>query len=112
MITLKIRGALKELLTHGWDVYLDSTNVQTGTAMYWALLGWQAGARVRIVDLTTIPMTQCIQNDWNRRLSGGRYVGESIIRGMGEEYLREARATIERLRTMDALVSTPDQWRH
>lgn len=62
-ITVMMTAAAEALLRHGWDVGVDSTHIQPGTAAVWVELAQRPGVRVEILDLTHITAETCIQRD-------------------------------------------------
>lgn len=69
----------------GWDVIADTTNVQPGALDRWRAVAVRAGARCVVVDLTGVPVEQCLANNAARAAAGGRDVPEQVIRAMHGE---------------------------
>lgn len=86
---IAIRDAqILALLQAGGDVVSDDTNLPARTVRDLAKLARQAGADVRIRDFTDVPLEVCIERDAARVKS----VGEDVIRGMYDRFLRGGRA--------------------
>ena len=71
-----------ELLRRGAIVVIDATNMHPSDAARWERIGAETGCPVRCIDLTEVGVDECIRRDLARRDSGGRYVGEAVIRAM------------------------------
>jgi len=81
---LVARDALvSALLKRGVSVVVDDTNLPQRTARDLAKLAKRAGAELRVVDFTHVPIETCIDRDAQR----DRSVGEKVIRGMHMRYL-------------------------
>lgn len=85
-ITIMLDAAVEALLRHGWDVGVDSTHIQPGTAEHWQEMAARLGVRYRELDLTGVPVDLCIAQDAARAAAGGRHVGEAVIREMAARY--------------------------
>ncbi|MEV0996880.1 AAA family ATPase [Nonomuraea sp. NPDC050202] len=72
------------LLTAGVDVVCDDTNLPQRVARGLHQLAAKAGADVHVRDFTTVPLQVCLERDAARPQS----VGEKVIRGMHERYLK------------------------
>ncbi|WP_433364307.1 AAA family ATPase [Streptosporangium sp. CA-115845] len=82
---LVARDALvSALLKRGVSVVVDDTNLPQRTVRDLAKLAKRAGAELRVVDFTHVPVETCIERDAKR----DRAVGEDVIRGMHLRYLR------------------------
>jgi predicted kinase len=73
------------LLRKGLDVICDDTNLPQRTARDLARLARQAGAGFEVIDLTGVPLTDCLARDAAR--GDKRPVGEAVIRDMHARYL-------------------------
>lgn len=89
-ITLLLTGGVEALLQQGWDVGVDSTHIQPGTIEHWINLAQRLDVKHEILDLTHIPIRECVRRDAIRKASGRRYVGSTVIRMMASRYLPEA----------------------
>jgi predicted kinase len=81
-ITVALEAGAVALLTLGWDVIVDTTNVQPGALDRWRRVADRAGAQVVVVDLTGVDVDTCIANNAARAAAGGRDVPEQVIRAM------------------------------
>lgn len=86
-ITAFLTGGVASLLQNGWDVGVDSTHIQPGTLEHWVELAQVVGVKHKILDLTHLPIGECIRRDEFRKENGGRYVGGDVIRMMAAKYL-------------------------
>ena len=93
---------IKALLDQGVSVACDDTNLSQKVARGVARIGMFAGATVRVVDLTDVPLEECIARDLKRLVpiefgdektdsTRDGYVGEEVIRGMHDRYLAGGR---------------------
>lgn len=90
-ISVMHRVAVRELLTAGYDVVCDDTNLRPEYQDRLRELGEQAGARVVTVSFADVPVETCVERDAQR--SGVEHVGEDVIRGMHERFLRDRGAS-------------------
>jgi len=81
-ITVALESGARALLAMGWDVIVDTTNVQPGAVDRWRAVAARSGAKFQLVDLTGVPVEQCITNVAARAAAGGRDVPEQVIRAM------------------------------
>jgi predicted kinase len=86
-ITVMMNAGTEALLRYGWDVGIDATHLQPGTLEVWSRIAERTGARFEILDLTFVSADTCVARDLARKHAGGRYVSESVIRGMDDLYL-------------------------
>jgi predicted kinase len=73
-----------EILAEGKDVWIDDTNLSPKAKQHCRDLADAHGVWLGWVDFTDVPMTECIKRDLKR----DRSVGEDVIRGMWERYLK------------------------
>lgn len=78
---------VKAFLDQGVSVACDDTNLPADAVRGLAQLARNAGAHVRVSDLTDVPVELCVLRDLDRGEQGGRSVGEDVIRGMHDRYL-------------------------
>lgn len=66
-------------LLQNWVVIESSTNLNNKFLKQLVKLGANCGAEVEIIDVDT-PLEVCIERDEARRLDGGHFVGEKVLR--------------------------------
>jgi predicted kinase len=79
---------IRKLLKAQVDVYCDDTNLSQKRARQLAEIAAGEGARWRVSDLTDVDVELCVLRDLARAEKGERAVGEPVIRGMYERYLK------------------------
>ncbi|MEU4513213.1 AAA family ATPase [Nonomuraea wenchangensis] len=77
-------AAILGLLAAGVDVVCDDTNLPQRVARGLHQLAAKAGADVHVRDFTTVPLQVCLERDAARP----RPVGEEVIRGLHNRYLK------------------------
>lgn len=82
-VTVIQQAAATALLRSGQDVIIDDTNLRARYVRAWFTLASAAGASVRVVDFTDVPLETCIAQDATRAVR----VGAAVIRGMHRRYL-------------------------
>ena len=82
LVTVVQHTAIVNLLAAGVDVGSDDTNLQPGVRAALQGLAWDAGAEVRVADMTFVSTEECISRDCVRLVTGERHVGEPVIRRM------------------------------
>lgn len=73
------RVIIENGLLQNWNVIESSTNLNNKFLKQLVKLGANCGAEVEIRDVDT-PLEVCIERDENRRLAGGHFVGEKVLR--------------------------------
>lgn len=86
-VTTAQHAAVEALLRAGKDVVVDDTNLRQKHARAWADLAVKTSSDFEVWDMTDIPLEECIRRDAARGASGGRLVGEQVIRDMHARYL-------------------------
>lgn len=86
-ITTIQQTAAREALTAGRDVVVDDSNLRARYCRQWADIAAACGAELAVVDLTSVPVEECIRRDKARGEAGGRSVGAEVIQGMHARYL-------------------------
>jgi len=80
------RGASRTLarafLKQKMNVIIDDTNLNPGTMESWKTLAMEEGATVEIIDMTDIPVEECVMRDIGRNDS----VGGVVIKNMALQY--------------------------
>ena len=81
------RDASRVLATHflskGINVIIDDTNLNPGTRQSWVELAKQFEAKIEYIDMTNVPIDECIRRDTLRENS----VGKSVIQKMAMQHL-------------------------
>jgi predicted kinase len=90
-ITAIQHAAARQALTRGHDVVVDDCNLRARYCRAWADLAASCGADLKVIDLTDVPVDECIRRDQARGDAGGRSVGADVIRGMHQRYLAAGR---------------------
>lgn len=86
-ITLIQQTAARDALSAGRDVIVDDLNLRAKYARAWADLAVECGADLQTLDLTWVPVETCIDRDAARGATGGRMVGEKVIRDLHAKFL-------------------------
>lgn len=84
-VTAAQRSAVSVLLSLGVSVIVDDTNLRLKFARDWADLAEELGVRFECVDIKTLP-GMCESQDIRRRLTGGRSVGNDVIRRLAAKF--------------------------
>lgn len=90
-ISVMQRAAVTALLTAGYDVVCDDTNLRPDRRGRLCELAESVGARVVSISLADVPVETCVARDAQR--SGVERVGEDVIRGMHERYMGDWEAS-------------------
>jgi predicted kinase len=83
-ITAVEHGMVSTLLNLGTDVICDDTNLRDRVARELRRVAVLAGAGFEVVDLTNVPVDECVRRDAERTVG---HVGEGVIRSMHTRYL-------------------------
>lgn len=93
-VMVAIHGAARALLAAGTDVICDDTNLRPERFAGWRALAAEVGAGFEVVDLTDVPVEECVRRDGLRPDRGyppsrwdGAQVGAAVIEGMAGRYL-------------------------
>lgn len=86
-VTAAQHASIAALLDQGISVISSDTNLQQRYVRDLAKIAKQAGADIKIIDLSHVPLDTCIQRDAERGARGERKVGEPAIRGMHRRYI-------------------------
>lgn len=73
-------GAISTALLAGKSVICDDMNLDERTVRELHVLAITHGAEFKIWDMCGVPLEQCIRRDIARGLTGGRSLGEQVIR--------------------------------
>jgi tRNA uridine 5-carbamoylmethylation protein Kti12 len=97
-VTLARDAQIMALVSSGWDVICDDTNLDVDRIRDLRGVALAAGADFQIIDMTGVPLDVCIERDAQREDRGypptqwdGSRVGESAIRGMYERHFVNGR---------------------
>ncbi len=94
---IKVRNQLiSSALSDGCDVIVDDTNLHPKHLETIEDIAKCYGARVELVDFTSVPVDECIKRDQKR----ARYVGEKVISDMYYRYL----SVVEPIKDVDGLL--------
>lgn len=77
-------AAITTLLKRGMDVICDDTNLPHRVARDLRRLAILTGAGFSVIDLTHVPLEECLRRDRQR----DKAVGEQVIRDMWERFVR------------------------
>jgi predicted kinase len=80
------RAILENGLLNNWNVIESSTNLNAKFLKELVKLGANCGAEVEIRDVDT-PLEVCIERDENRRLAGGHFLGEDVLRDFAKRVM-------------------------
>ena len=91
-VTIAQHAAVRALLTAGYDVICDDTNLCEAHLRAVVGIAHSVGAEVRIVDFTGVPVEECIRRDAARPARD--HVGEVVIRQLYARYLAPGSPTV------------------
>lgn len=77
-------------LIEGHDVICDDTNLNPRAQSRLAGIAESVGAELVRQDFSDVPLGECIKRDALRGQAGNRSVGEDVIRGMWDRWLKPA----------------------
>lgn len=80
------RAMIENGLLQNWNVIESSTNLNAKFLKELVKLGANCGAEVEIRDVDT-PLEICIERDENRRLAGGHFLGEDVLRDFAKRVM-------------------------
>lgn len=86
-VTTAQRGAIAHLITVGWSVVVDDTNLNPEHLAALVKLGGQMHAEVEVEDFPHVPPEECERRDAARGAAGERAVGATVIWNMYERWL-------------------------
>jgi predicted kinase len=85
-LTHQAVAAMARALLPTTNVIIDDTNLNPRVMTGWKALAVEAGAKAEVIDLTTVPVDECVARDLARGQRGGRSVGAMVIRNMALRY--------------------------
>lgn len=68
-----------------YDVIVDDTNLAPQNELMWKAVAEGFGAEFEVKDFTDVPLEECLKRDQSR----ANYVGEKVIRGMYNKFLKK-----------------------
>lgn len=80
------RAVIENGLLQNWNVIESSTNLNAKFLKSLVKLGANCGAEVEIRDVDT-PLDVCVERDENRRLAGGHFLGEDVLRSFANRVI-------------------------
>lgn len=86
---------VERLLKSGYSVVVDDTNLRLKYAHNWRDIAHAVGADFEVKDFTDVPLEVAIQRDTDRANSGGRRVGDAVIRDFYTRYVKGGVSKIE-----------------
>jgi len=112
-VTAAQHAQINALLSEGYHVYVDDTNLRARHLRALRDLAAVAGAEFQVIDFTDVPLDTCIERDALRpdvadnggRRDGAR-VGEDVIRGMFDRFLKGGRNPAREIRTVTNAVGS------
>lgn len=107
-VTTVQRSAISRLLAQGISVICDDTNLRLKHARDWADLAQEHGAEFRCHDVRT-PPDLCVENDYQRAKSGGRWVSGEIILRLAEKYPMQKWAPVTARAVLDIKPYQPNE---
>lgn len=84
-ITKVEHEAIGRALAEGLDVISDNTNIQMSYVNAIAKIGYRYDADV-VVKVFEVSVDECVRRAIQRKMAGGRYVPESVIRQQAERF--------------------------
>ena len=86
-LTIDAEKALaREYLVKDINVVIDDCNLSDNNRTMWKAVADKFGAKFEVIDLTNVHPYECIANDLDRKIHGGRNVGNNVIMNMALQY--------------------------
>lgn len=85
---------VKDALREGKHIVVHDTNLKEAYRKKWGQLAYNLGAAFDIIDLTQVDVDDCFYRDYDRGNSGGRAVGETVIRDLHKRFV-EGKGPVE-----------------
>jgi predicted kinase len=76
------RDISRNMLLANVNVIIDDTNLNPKTMQSWKDLAMECGAKVEVIDITDVPVEECVMRDLDRE----KYVGGTVIKNMALQY--------------------------
>jgi hypothetical protein len=80
------RAVIENGLLQNWNVIESSTNLNAKFLKVLVKIGANCGAEIEIRDVDT-PLEICVERDENRRLAGGHFLGEDVLRSFAKRVM-------------------------
>jgi predicted kinase len=90
-ITNVQKWLVKSSLKQGKHVIVHDMNLRASYRKIWAEIAHDYGATFEIIDCTQVPLNDCLNNDYDRSVAGGRRVGAEVI----QELARKFKSTLQ-----------------
>jgi predicted kinase len=87
-VTVAHQNAVTALLKSGQDVICDDMNLANRSVKQWMILAAEVGSEFEVVDLTNVPVEECILRDVRRASTGGRHVGYAYIEKKHQQFIK------------------------
>lgn len=87
-VTVIQHGAIKSALKAGNNVMIDDTNLNPKNVRQLMKIAQSFGAEVEFKDFIDVSLHECIRRDYGREQMGERTVGEKIINGMHNSWIK------------------------
>ena len=84
-VSIAEMAQVKAFLLAGTQVVIDATHLNPKYLRQWARLATRYGADFQVVDVMEDP-DECKRRDHARMLAGGRYVGDTVIKGQVQTF--------------------------
>ena len=87
-ITQVMEREAKNQLRLGKHVIIHDTNLREKYRKRWAEIAGSQCAGFEIIDLTSVDLNQCLNNDYDRFVKGGRRVGSEVIKDLHTRFIK------------------------
>lgn len=82
------REIVKKTLRADKHVIVHDMNLREKYRKQWAELAWKMGADFKILDLTSVPVSECLHRNQNRLMLGERGVDGDLIRNLHTKFIK------------------------
>ena len=82
------KGIVKDALRARKHVIIHDMNLREKYRTEWAKIARNHGAEFEIIDLTLVPLNDCLNNDYDRSTQGGRRVGSQVIQDLHTKFIK------------------------
>lgn len=106
LVTVVTEGVVANLLKNGKDVIIDNTNVEWAHVKAWAKIGYRYGAEVEL-KVFDVDLVSAVSRDIQRRNSGGRFVGHTVIEKQYDRFSNTKRKTLDPVAPVTPYNGTP-----
>lgn len=87
-ITKVQKGIVKDALRADKHVIIHDMHLREKYRTQWAKIARNHGAEFEIIDLTSVPLNDCLNNDYDRSTQGGRRVGSQVIQDLHTKFIK------------------------